>query len=55
MPEHSWIQDLDMPGKLKSLVLQSLQRVKQAWDEIDSVVFHNQRRVLEALQEQKIG
>ncbi|HQE09220.1 MAG: hypothetical protein GX866_07785 [Firmicutes bacterium] len=44
-----------MPGKLKSLVLQSLQRVKQAWDEIDSVVFHNQRRVLEALQEQKIG
>ncbi len=55
MSEHSWLFDLDLPEKLQSFVSRSLQRAKKRWDEIDSVVFHNQRRVLEALQEQKIG
>ncbi len=55
MSEHSGLFDLDLPGKLQGFVSRALQRAKKSWDEIDSTVFCNQRRVLEALQEQKIG
>lgn len=44
-----------LPVKLQGLVTQSLQKVQEHWKEIDGIVFANQRRVLKALQQQKIG
>lgn len=45
----------DLPEKLKGSVFRSLQRARRRWEEFDGIVFTNQRRVLEALQEQRIG
>ncbi len=50
-----WLEHLGLPEKLQDTALRSLRRTEEQWGQIDSTVFFNQRRVLEALQEQKLG
>ncbi len=50
-----WLRCMELPEKLKGAALRSLQRAEKQWDKIDSIVFFNQRRVLEALQDQKLS
>lgn len=55
MSEQNFNFDLELPAALQDMVTQSLQRVRGHWEKIDQLQFHNQRRVLEALQEQRIS
>lgn len=54
MPE-KWLGRLGLPENLQNAAIRSLRRAEEQWEVIDSTVFFNQRRVLEALQEQKLG
>lgn len=50
-----WLEHLGLPEKLQDTALRSLRRAKEQWGRIDDIVFSNQRRVLAALQEQRLG
>jgi cystathionine beta-lyase family protein involved in aluminum resistance len=52
--EQDWIVDLALPEELAGMVGRALQRVEPRWTEIDCLQFYNQRRVLEALQRQRV-
>ncbi len=54
MAEKSMLIDLELPEELAGMVARSLQRVKDKWARIDRLQFVNQRRVLEALQKQRV-
>ena len=44
----------ELPGELRRAAGRALQLVEKQWEEIDGLQFNNQRRVLEALQAQRI-
>ena len=46
--------DPDLPEELAATVSRALQQVKERWEEIDSLQFFNQRRLLKAFQEQRM-
>ncbi|MGI6601537.1 MAG: aminotransferase class I/II-fold pyridoxal phosphate-dependent enzyme [Dethiobacteria bacterium] len=55
MPEPIDNFNLDLPAELQDMVARSLQRVKKQWSKVDRLQFNNQRRVLKALQKQRIS
>ena len=55
MPEPIDNFNLDLPAELQDMVARSLQRVKKQCSKVDRLQFNNQRRVLKALQKQRIS
>lgn len=54
MVDENRMIDLELPGELAGMVSRGLRRVQRKWEEIDRLQFSNQRRVLEALQQQRV-
>ena len=54
MADKNFFHHLDLPEELAEMAARALQQVKKRWGEIDSLQFYNQRRLLEAFQEQQI-
>ncbi len=55
MDEQAWLKYFQFPGVLSSRIGEIMDQIAPFWEAIDSTMFINQHRVLQALQQERMG
>jgi cystathionine beta-lyase family protein involved in aluminum resistance len=55
MENMQWVDDLDLPADLKTIIKNTCPAVEPEWKKIDRITLQNQSRVLEAFREERVA